>query len=198
MQRLLLIVDSVSAFFGKIFSWAIVILTLITCYDVTMRYVFASPTNWAYDVSYMLYGTLFMMTGAYTLSRNGHVRGDVLYGFFKPRWQAGLDLVLYFAFFLPGILALSYAGVAFAEASGEIKEASSVVADGPPIYPYKTLIPIAGCLVLLQGLAEITRCVICLKSGDWPQRLHDVEEVNVEAMKKDLHITDDLAQGAAK
>ena len=198
MQRILLLADSVSAFFGKLFAWSIVILTAITCYDVFMRYVVKAPTSWAYDVSYMLYGTLFMMAGAYALSRNGHVRGDILYGFFKPRTQATLDLVLYIAFFIPGILALSYAGIEFAQRAWEIKEASSVVADGPAVYPYKTLIPIAGLLVLMQGLAEITRCIICLKTGEWPQRLHDVEEVDVEEMKQALHIKDEPMTGAAK
>jgi TRAP-type mannitol/chloroaromatic compound transport system permease small subunit len=195
MQRYLFLIDKLSTWVGKLFGWAIVLLTLATTYDVVAR-KFGHPTNWGYDVAYMLYGALFMMAGAYTLSRNGHVRGDVLYGFFPPRLQAGLDLVLYFAFFVPGVAALAYAGIAFAQMAWNLKEMSNNAPE-IPLYHYKTLIPIGGTLVLLQGLAEIVRCIQCLKTGEWPARAHDVEEVDVEEIKKELHITDNGgAQGA--
>lgn len=184
MDRYLRAIDNVSTWAGKAFAWCIVILTAIVCYDVFARYLFRAPTDWAFDASYILYGSLFMMAGAYTLARNGHVRGDVLYGFFPPRLQAGLDLVLYFLFFIPGILALAYAGIDFAKISWGLKEHSSVTAGGPPLYHFKTLIPIAGFLVLLQGLAEMVRCVICLRTGAWPRRSSDVEEVDVDELKK--------------
>lgn len=142
-----------------------------------------------FDASYMLYGALFMMAGAYTLARNGHVRGDVSYGFFPPRVQACLDLVLYL-FFIPGILALAYAGIDFAKIAWGLKEHSSLTASGPPIYHFKTLIPIAGFLVLLQGLAEIVRCAICMRTGVWPRRAHDVEEVDVDELKKRVNAED--------
>jgi len=174
----------VSAFAGKAFAWLIVLLTAIICYDVAARYIFRAPTDWAFDGAYILYGSLFMMAGAYTLSRNGHVRGDVLYGFFPPRVQAGVDLVLYFLFFIPGIAALAYSGIEFAQFSWQLREHSSTMAGGPPLYHFKTLIPIAGALVLIQGFAEIIRCIQCLKTGEWPRRLHDVEEVDVEEIKK--------------
>jgi TRAP-type mannitol/chloroaromatic compound transport system permease small subunit len=190
MDRYLHAIDNVSTWAGKAFAWAIVVLTAIVCYDVFARYLFRAPTDWAFDVSYILYGALFMMAGAYTLARNGHVRGDVLYGFFPPRVQAGLDLVLYFLFFVPGILALAYAGIDFAKISWGLREHSSLTASGPPVYQFKTLIPIAGFLVLLQGLAEIARCVICLKTGVWPRRAHDVEEVDVDKLKKRIHAED--------
>jgi TRAP-type mannitol/chloroaromatic compound transport system permease small subunit len=132
----------------------------------------------------MLYGTLFMMAGAYTLAANGHVRGDVLYGFFPPRLQAGIDLTLYFVFFIPGIVALIWAGYSYAQESWAINEHSSIMADGPPIYPFKTVIPIAGFFLLLQGLVEMVRCVICLKQGYWPSRVDDVEEVDVDELRK--------------
>ena len=150
----------------------------------------------------MMYGTLFMMAGAYTLSKNGHVRGDVLDGFFTPRTQAGLDLMLYLLFFIPGIVALVWAGYYFAADSWAIKEHSSVTADGPPLYHFKTVIPLAGALILLQGLVEIVRCVMCLKTGEWPSRMEDVEEVDVEKLKQMVHVKDEdiaaLSKGAAK
>ena len=198
MQRYLFFVDRISEWSGKAFAWLIVVLTCAISYDVLARNLFSAPTDWAYDAAYILYGSLFMMAGAYTLSRNGHVRGDVLYGFFPPRVQAGLDLTLYFLFFIPGIAALAYAGVDFARTSWSLNEHSSVMSGGPPLYHFKTLIPIAGALVLLQGLAEIVRCIQCLKTGVWPQRAHDVEEVDVEELKKRVPVDNDDMPGAPR
>ncbi len=186
MQRWLLCIDRISAFFGKAFAWLIVALTLLISAEVFSRYVLNSPNDWVWDTTYIMYGVLFMMAGAYTLSRNGHVRGDVLYGFFPVRVQAGLDLLLYFVFFIPGVVALVWAGTSFAETSWAIREHSSVTASGPPVYHFKTFIPIAGALLLLQGLAEIVRCVIALRSGAWPVRLHDVEEVDVDRLRRSV------------
>lgn len=184
MQRWLLLIDRISAFFGKAFAWLIVALTLLISAEVFSRYVLNAPNDWVWDTTYIMYGVLFMMAGAYTLSRNGHVRGDVLYGFFPVRVQAGLDLLLYFVFFIPGVVALVWAGTSFAETSWAIREHSSVTASGPPVYHFKTFIPIAGALLLLQGIAEIVRCMIALRSGVWPVRLHDVEEVDVDRLKR--------------
>lgn len=184
MQGWLLAVDRISAFFGKAFAWLIVGLTLLISVEVFCRYVLNSPNDWVWDTTYIMYGTLFMMAGAYTLSRNGHVRGDVLYGFFPVRVQAGLDLLLYFLFFFPGVVALVWAGTTFAETSWAIREHSSVTASGPPVYHFKTFIPVAGALLLLQGLAEVVRCMVTLRDGAWPARLHDVEEVDVDNLKK--------------
>jgi TRAP-type mannitol/chloroaromatic compound transport system permease small subunit len=186
MDRALLAVDRLSAWVGKLFAWCIVGLTAMVCYDVVARYVFRAPTAWGGDVSLLFYGALFMMAGAYTLSRNGHVRGDVLYRFLAPRTQAAIDLALYLLFFVPGIAALAWFGVDFARDSWVMKEQSQTSAMGLPVYPLKTFIPIAGGLLLLQGLAEIARCVICLRTGEWPRRLHDVEEVDVDEMKANL------------
>ena len=177
MQRFLLLADQVSTWVGKTFAWCIVILTFAVSYEVFSRYIFGRPTTWAYDVSYILYGTLFVMAGAYALSRNSHVRGDFLYRKWPPRVQAGLDLVLYFLFFMPAVLAFIYSGYGFAKMSWMFNEHSSFSPAGPPVYPFKALIPIAGCLLLLQGIAEVIRCIICLRAGAWPQRLHDVEEL---------------------
>ena len=127
----------------------------------------------------MIYGTLFMMCGAYALAQNAHVRGDFLYGSMKPRTQAAFDLVLYFLFFIPGILALIYAGYHYADLSWRIDEHSNVTANGPPVYQFKTVIPVAGVLVMIQGLAEIVRCIVCLRTGEWPARHKDVEEIDV-------------------
>jgi TRAP-type mannitol/chloroaromatic compound transport system permease small subunit len=183
VQRYLLLVDRVSTWVGKTFAWLIVLLTAVVTYDVFMRYVLDAPTQWAFDTSYILYGILFMMCGAYTLAQNGHVRADFLYGSFSPRLQAAFDLVLYITFFIPGILALAYAGVDFAQTSWALHEHSSLTSGGPPLYHFKTMIPIAGAFVMLQGLAEIVRCVVCLRTGAWPRRLHDVEEIDVVDMQ---------------
>ena len=191
MQRLLLLVDTLSTWVGKVFSWSIVGLTLLITWEVFSRYVLSHPHAWAFDAMIMLYGTLFMMAGAYTLSKNGHVRGDVLYGFFPPRLQAGLDLALYLLFFIPGVVAFCWAGYVYAGESWAINEHSNITAEGPPIYPFKTIIPIAGIFLLIQGIVEIIRCVICLKEGDWPSREEDVEEVDVDKLKEMVHVKDE-------
>ena len=178
MNRLLLVVDEISTWVGKTFAWCIVILTFATSYEVFSRYVLHHPTDWAFDASYILYGTLFMMAGPYTLCRNGHVRGDFLYRSWPPRVQGAMDLLLYILFFLPGMLAFVYAGWDFALRSWLENEHSAYSPDGPAIYPFKMLIPVTGVLMLLQGVAEIVRCFVCIKTGAWPQRLHDVEELD--------------------
>ena len=197
MQKLLLFIDKMSTFIGQSFSWLIVALTLLISWEVFSRYALDAPHAWAFDAMIMLYGTLFMMAGAYTLSKNGHVRGDVLYGFFQPRTQASLDLLLYIVFFIPGVIALTYAGYFYAAESWSINEHSNITADGPPVYPFKTVIPLAGFILLLQGLVEIVRCIVCLRQGYWPSREEDVEEVDVEKLKEMVH-ADDVEAAAAK
>ena len=177
MNRILLLVDEISTWVGKTFGWCILILTFTTSYEVFMRYLFLAPTEWAFDASYMLYGTLFMMGGAYTLSRNAHVRGDFIYRAWSPRTQAKWDLVLYFLFFFPGMLAFVYAGFDFAKMSWIMHERSAASPFGPPVYHFKSLIPIVGVLMVMQGIVEVIRCVQCIKTGEWPHRLHDVEEL---------------------
>jgi TRAP-type mannitol/chloroaromatic compound transport system permease small subunit len=191
MQNLLLFIDKVSTWIGQFFSWLIVALTFMISWEVFSRYVLDSPHAWAFDVMSMMYGSLFMMAGAYTLSKNGHVRGDVLYGFFPPRLQAWLDLTLYILFFIPGVVALAYAGYGFAADSWAINEHSNITADGPPIYPFKTILPIAGAFLLAQGLVEIVRCIVCIKQGEWPKRGDDVDEVDVEKLKQMVNVKDE-------
>ena len=191
MQKLLLFVDKVSTWVGHAFSFFIVGLTLLVSWEVFSRYALDNPHAWAFDAMIMLYGTMFMMAGAYTLAKNGHVRGDVLYGFFPPRLQAGLDLTLYIVFFIPGVIALTYAGYYYAAESWAIRESSNITAGGPPYYPFKTIIPVAGAFILVQGIVEIIRCVICLKQGEWPSREEDVEEVDVEKLKEMVHVKDE-------
>lgn len=191
MQNLLLFIDKVSTWIGQFFSWLIVALTFMISWEVFSRYVLDSPHAWAFDVMSMMYGSLFMMAGAYTLSKNGHVRGDVLYGFFPPRLQAWLDLILYLVFFIPGVVALAYAGYGFAAESWAIHEHSNITADGPPIYPFKTILPIAGAFLLAQGLVEIVRCIVCIKQGEWPKRGDDVDEVDVEKLKQMVNVKDE-------
>jgi TRAP-type mannitol/chloroaromatic compound transport system permease small subunit len=178
----------VSTWIGHAFSFFIVALTVQVTWEVFSRYALDDPHAWAFDVMTYFYGTLFMMAGAYTLAKNGHVRGDVLYGFFTPRTQATIDLILYIVFFIPGVVALTYAGYSFAADSWRIDEHSNVTADGPPVYPFKTIIPIAGGFLLVQGIVEIIRCIICLKQGYWPSREEDVEEVDVEKLKEMVHV----------
>src|SRR5678816_457743 len=191
MQKLMLAIDRMSTFVGQALAWLIVVLTLLISWEVFSRYVLSNPHAWAFDVMLMCYGTLFMMAGAYTLSKNGHVRGDVLYGFFPPRLQAALDLALYILFFIPGVVAFCWAGYRYAGESWTINEHSNITAEGPPIYPFKTIIPIAGIFLLIQGMVEIVRCVICLRQGDWPSREEDVEEVDVDKLKEMVHVKDE-------
>src|SRR5687768_14770134 len=196
MQKALLFVDKMSTFVGHAFSWFIVGLTGMVTWEVFSRYALDAPHAWAFDAMAMFYGTLFMMAGAYTLSKNGHVRGDVLYGFFRPRTQATLDLVLYILFFLPGIVALTYAGWVYFQESLAIRE-TTFNADPVPIYPFKFFIPFAGAILLLQGFVEIARCVICIREGQWPSREQDVEEVDVDKLKAMVHADDNKGLAAA-
>ncbi len=175
-ERFLYLIDALSAAVGKTFGWCILLLTFATSYEVFARYMFGAPTDWAFDASYMLYGALFMLAGAYTLSRNGQVRGDFLYRAWRPRTQATTDLVLYFLFFFPGMLAFIYSGVGFAKLSYMMNEHSAASPDGPIVWPFKWLIPVVGGLMVLQGIVEVIRCIICIRTGEWPKRLHDVEE----------------------
>jgi TRAP-type mannitol/chloroaromatic compound transport system permease small subunit len=176
MNRFLLFIDTLSMWTGKAFAWLILVLTLGVSYEVFVRYVLRAPTTWAFDFSYITYGALFLMAGAYTLSRNGHVRADVAYRFWRPRTQASMDLVLYILFFLPAVLAFIYSGWNYAAMSIRFKEVSIFSPAGIPVFPLKTLVPVTGVLLLLQGIAEIIRCIICIRIGVWPKRLHDVEE----------------------
>lgn len=194
MQKTLLFVDKVSTFVGHMFSFLAVALTLHVTWEVFRRYALDSPRPWAFDVMIYLYGTLFMMAGAYTLAKNGHVRGDVLYGFFQPRTQATIDLILYIVFFLPGVFALTYAGYSYAMESYAIDEHSTITYEGPPLWPFKMVIPIAGAIVFLQGIVEIVRCILCLKNGTWPSREEDVEEVDVEKLKEEVGVKDEDIQ----
>jgi TRAP-type mannitol/chloroaromatic compound transport system permease small subunit len=178
-QRLLHTIDGISTWVGKAAAWLMIALMLLVCAEVFKRYILNAPTAWIFDAQNMLYGSLFMLAGAYTLAQNAHVRGDFFYSSMRPRTQAALDLILYLVFFIPGIAALIYAGADYAADSWRIAEHSNVTADGPPVYHFKAVIPVAGALVMLQGFAEILRCIICLRTGAWPSRLKDVAETDV-------------------
>jgi TRAP-type mannitol/chloroaromatic compound transport system permease small subunit len=195
MQKTLLAVDRLSTFIGKAFAWLAVGLTLMVTWEVFSRYVLNRPHGWVLDAQIMMYGTMFMTAGAYTLSKNGHVRGDVLYGFFRPRTQATIDLVLYLLFFLPGVVALTWAGWTYANESLAIRE-TTFNADPLPVYPFKFVIPLAGAILLLQGVVEIVRCVLCLQRGQWPSREEDVEEVDVDKLKQMVHADEPTADTA--
>lgn len=175
-------VDRLTTFVGRFFAWSIALLTLLVSWEVFSRYFLNHPHPWALDAQIMLYGVLFMMAGAYTLAHQGHVRGDVLYGSLRPRTQASIDLVLFIFFYLPGVLALTWAGWTYANESLAIRE-NTFSPDPLPLYPFKFVIPAAGFLLLLQGLVEILRCVVCLRHGSWPARMKDVEEIDLEELK---------------
>jgi TRAP-type mannitol/chloroaromatic compound transport system permease small subunit len=184
LQRLVLTIDQLSKTVGHAFAWCIVILTLGTCYEVFVRYVLNDPTSWAFDMSYLMYGALFYMAGAYTLSRAGHVRADMFYRTWRPRTQAIVELVLYVLFFFPGILALVVAGSHYGYDAMRIREVSVNSPAGVPIWPLKMMIHVGAALIALQGVAEVLRCVICLREGDWPPRLHDVEELENQLLAR--------------
>ncbi|GIK81589.1 MAG: TRAP transporter small permease subunit [Pseudorhodoplanes sp.] len=190
MKKFLFFIDSLSLWVGKCFAWLILVLTLGISYEVLVRYVFRAPTTWAFDFSYINYGALFLMAGAYTLSRNGHVRADVLYRFWQPRTQAIMDLILYIIFFLPAVLAFMYSGYKFAEMSVRFREVSIFSPAGVPVFPLKTLIPVTGALLFIQGVAEIVRCILCIRTGAWPQRLHDVEETESVILREQQHLAE--------
>jgi TRAP-type mannitol/chloroaromatic compound transport system permease small subunit len=179
VQSVLHAIDGISTWVGKAAAWLIMLLMIVVCIEVFKRYILNAPTAWIFDADNMMYGTLFMLCGAYTLAQNAHVRGDFLYSSMRPRMQASLDIGLYLIFFVPGIAALIFAGSFYAADSWRILEHSNVTANGPPVYHFKTIIPIAGALVMLQGIAEIIRCAVCLKTGKWPSRLADVAETDV-------------------
>jgi len=185
--------DKLSAWFGKAFAWLIVLMTFGVSYEVVVRYVFNSPTPWSLDVSYIMYGTLFMVGGAYTLSRNGHVRGDFLYRLWKPQTQAKLDLVLYVLFFFPGITALMLSGWKYSSRSWGYTEVSVNSPAGIPIFQFKSIIVLAGILLFIQGIAQMCRCILCIREGYWRKAEEDVVETEdllmAEAAKaeKDAH-----------
>jgi TRAP-type mannitol/chloroaromatic compound transport system permease small subunit len=177
-------IDLLSKSVGHAFAWSIVILTLGVSYEVFVRYVLKDPTSWAFDLSYILYGSLFLMSGAYTLSRGGHVRADIFYRRWRPRTQAAMEAFLYVVFFFPGVLALVFAGWGYGTESMAIKEVSVNSPVGVPIWPLKMLIPVAGVLLTLQGIAELLRCWLCLVEGAWPARLHDVDELEAQLVQQ--------------
>ena len=184
IQRWIYTIDQLSKTIGHAFSWCIMILTFGICYEVVVRYVFANPTSWAFDISYLMYGVVFFIAGAYTLSRGGHVRADMFYRNWPERVQASVELALYVLFYFPGILALLIAGWAYGTESMRIGEVSVNSPAGVPIWPLKMMIPIGGAMMVLQGLAEVLRCVLCLRDGRWPARLHDVEELENQILEE--------------
>ncbi|HZM34960.1 MAG TPA: TRAP transporter small permease subunit, partial [Burkholderiales bacterium] len=177
MNRLIYAIDQLSKTVGHAFAWCIIILALGTTYEVVVRYALNDPTSWAFDFSYIMYGALFFMAGAYTLSRGGHVRADMFYRLWRPRTQATVELLLYIVFFFPGVLALVLSGWQYGFDSMKILESSVNSPAGVPIWPLKMLIPFGAGLLALQGLAEVLRCILCLRENAWPPRLHDVEEL---------------------
>lgn len=190
-------VDYLSRTIGHAFAWCIIILTLGTCYEVFVRYALNDPTSWAFDFSYLLYGGLFYMAGAYTLSRGGHVRCDIIYRLLKPRAQAGIELVLYIFFFFPGVLALVIAGWQYGFDSMRIQEVSVNSPAGVPIWQLKMLIPFGAALLALQGFADVLRCVACLRDNKWPPRLHDVEELELQVQQEAKKVAREM-EGTAR
>ncbi|MGB5451323.1 MAG: TRAP transporter small permease subunit [Sedimenticolaceae bacterium] len=190
--------DRLSAWFGKAFAWLIMFMALGIGYEVVVRYIFHAPTSWAFDMSYITYGTLFMMGGAYTLSRGGHVRGDFVYRLWKTRTQGKVELVLYFLFFFPGVIALIISGWKYAERSWGYLEISVNSPAGIPIYQFKTVIVAAGVLLFIQGIAQVFRCIICIRTGKWLKAAEDIEETEVQLARQMEQEAGDFAAGAAR
>ncbi len=188
MTRFLFFIDSLSTWVGRAFAWLILVLTFAMSYEVFVRYALNAPTTWAFDFSYITYGAMFLMAGAYTLAHNAHVRGDFVYRKWQPRTQATLDLVLFITFFLPGVCALLYSGWGYAKISVQFREVSIFSPAGIPVFPLKSLIPVAGTLLLIQGIAEIIRCILCIRLGAWPQRLRDVEEMETAILHEQEYL----------
>ncbi|MEZ5832292.1 MAG: TRAP transporter small permease subunit [Dongiaceae bacterium] len=183
MIRYIEFADRLSAWFGKAFAWAIMVMTLGVGYEVFVRRILNAPTSWAFDVSYIMYGTLFMMGGAYTLSRNGHVRGDFVYRLWKPRTQAIVEFILYFLFFFPGVTALVFSGWKYASRSWSYGEVSVNSPAGVPIFQFKTVIVAAGILLFIQGIAQLMRCILCMRDGYWTLPRDDIEETETKLMR---------------
>ena len=177
VNKLLYGIDQLSRMVGHAFAWCIIILSFGTCYEVFVRYVLDNPTSWAFDMSYLMYGGLFFMAGAYALSRNAHVRGDFIYRLWRPRVQGIIELTLYILFFYPGVLALMYAGWGYGHEAERIREVSVNSPIGIPVWQMKLLIPFGAGLLAIQGIAEVLRCILCIRDNRWPPRLHDVEEL---------------------
>ena len=199
ISRFIYAVDLLSRTVGHAFAWCLIVLTLGTCYEVFVRYVLNAPTSWAFDFSYLMYGAMFYMAGAYTLSRGGHVRADMFYRLWRPRTQATVELVLYVVFFFPGVLALVVAGSHYGYDSMRILESSVNSPAGVPIWPLKMLIPFGAGLLALQGFADVLRCIICIRNNEWPARLHDVEELEKQILEEYARKAErDAAQGATR
>jgi|TARA_B100000315_G_scaffold211429_1_gene208200 TRAP-type mannitol/chloroaromatic compound transport system permease small subunit len=200
MTRFIDLVDSFTAWVGKAFAWCILLLAVGVAYEVFVRYALRDPTSWAFDLSYLMYGALFMMAGAYTLARDGHVRGDVVYRLWKPKTQAIVECILYFFFFFPGVLAFIFAGADYAGESWSYNYGTGEVSinspAGVPISQFKTIIPVAGALLFLQGIAQVCRCIICMRTGEWPAHLEDVEELEIALLQEQDETTEDQATGA--
>lgn len=200
MEQFIFFIDKFTAWIGKAFGWCILLLTLAVAYEVFVRYLLRDPTSWAFDISYMMYGALFMMGGAYTLSRDGHVRGDVLFRLWRPKVQATVELTLYFLFFFPGVLAMIIAGADYAAESWSYNYGTGEVSiNSPanvPISQFKTILPVAGALLFLQGMAQVCRCICCLKTGQWPKHLEDVEELEEVLIQQ--HEEEERRQAAAR
>ena len=184
MEKFILLIDTVTAWVGKAFAWCIMIMAVGIGYEVFVRYIMRDPTSWAFDISYMMFGALFMMAGAYTLSTEAHVRGDVIYRLFPVRVQGSIDLVLYFIFFFPGVLALAFYGWDYAAQAWKIKETSWNSPAQIQIYMAKSMIPLAGFLLIIQGISEVFRSIICIQTGHWPKRASaDAEETEKVLMR---------------
>ena len=199
INRFIYGVDQLSKTIGHAFAWCIVILTLGTSYEVFVRYALNNPTSWAFDFSYTMYGAMFFMAGAYTLSRGAHVRADMFYRLWRPRTQAAIELTLYILFFFPGILALVFSGWNYGFDSMSIREVSVNSPAGVPIWPLKMLIPFGAGLLALQGVAEVLRCIVCLRENRWSPRLHDVEELEKQLIEQHARAAmQETQQGAAR
>jgi TRAP-type mannitol/chloroaromatic compound transport system permease small subunit len=176
LERAIRIIDAISAWSGRITAWLILPLIAAMTYEVVIRYV-ATPTQWAYDTSYMLYGAMFMLGAAYTLYRGAHIRTDFLYQKWSVRTQATVDALCYLLLFFPGIAVFLWLGGEFAWNSWLRDERTVGSSWMPIIYPLKAVIPVAAALLLLQGVAEFLKCIHALRTGRWLATPRSLDEV---------------------
>jgi TRAP-type mannitol/chloroaromatic compound transport system permease small subunit len=163
--RIVLLIDALSDWSGRVVAWLIVPLMLSLTYEVLARYVFSAPTIWAYDVSYMLYGSHFMLGAGYTLYRGGHIRTDMLYHRWSPRMQGAVDAIGYLCFFFPAMLFFFWMGGQEAWHAWQILETSDASPWRPPLYPFKTVIPVTAALLLVQGVSEFLKSLHAVRTG---------------------------------
>lgn len=168
MTKIIRFIDKyVGELSGNVFYVLIFPMVLGLSYEVVARYAFNRPTMWAYEMTFMLYGSHFMLGAVYCLYKGGHIRTDLVYGALPVPWQGRIDAFCYLFLFFPGMIYFLAAGWAEAAHSWSILEKSEATAWYPPIYPFKTVIPVAAFLLIIQGVSEFLKSIWAAIRGEW-------------------------------